>query len=55
MEIEVEMEIEKETPGTYRYKETATGKPPVQKTLYGQKWAVGEKPPKRIKVSVRGE
>jgi len=49
--MEVEMEIEKETPGTYRYREIARGKPPAIKTLYVQKWAF-EKPPKRIRVRI---
>lgn len=50
--IEAEFEIEKETKNTIRYEEVTDGKPPVIRTLYIQKWALGKNPPKRIKVTI---
>jgi len=51
----LEFELEKTTPGTYRYKEiTKNGQPPRVKTIYIGKWVVGEKPPERIRVTIEG-
>ena len=49
--IETSLVLERETKNTYRYEEKP-GKAPVLKTLYIQKWAVGDKPPKEIRVTV---
>jgi len=52
-EMVIEMEIEKETSNTYRYKEVPKrGQPPVVKTIYIQKWIFGEEPPRRIRVTI---
>jgi len=50
--IEVKLEIEKETKNTFRYEEVTEGRPPVVKTIYIQKWALGKNPPKRIKITI---
>ncbi len=42
--------LERETKNTIRYSEQANGKPPAVGTIYIQKWAVGEKPPKTLNV-----
>ncbi len=54
MRIEVELEIEKETKNTIRYAEVENeeGKPPILRTLYIQKWALGKQPPRRIQVTI---
>ncbi len=44
--------MERETKNTVRYQEQTEGKPPAIGTLYVQKWALGEKPPRTIKVTV---
>jgi len=49
----LEFELEKETPGTYRFREqTEDGKPPAVKTIYVAKWAIGKKAPTRLKVTI---
>jgi hypothetical protein len=49
----VQMDLEKETKNTIRYQERAQGgQPPRIGTLYIQKWALQEKPPKSIQVTV---
>ncbi len=50
---EVIMTMAKETKGTFVYEEKLeAGKPPVLKTQYIQKWALGPKPPEKIKVTI---
>jgi hypothetical protein len=52
--IEVILVKGKETKGTYVYEEPLGegGKPPVLKTRYIQKWALGSNPPEKIKVTI---
>jgi hypothetical protein len=52
--IEVVLVKARETKGTYVYEEElgASGKPPVLKTQYIQKWVLGSNPPNRIKVTI---
>jgi hypothetical protein len=52
--IEVVLVKAKETKGTYVYEEEfgAGGKPPILRTQYIQKWALGSDPPNRIKVTI---
>ena len=52
--IQVILAKGKETKGTYVYEEELDegGKPPVHKTQYIQKWALGSNPPARIKVTI---
>jgi ATP-dependent helicase/nuclease subunit A len=52
--IEVVLIKGKETKGTYVYEEELAegGKPPVLKTQYIQKWALGSNPPERIMVTI---
>ncbi len=52
--IEIIMVKAKETKGTYVYEEPLdeTAKPPVLKTQYIQKWALGSDPPEKIKVTI---
>ena len=50
--IEQNFTFEKETKNTYRYQVELEGKPPAITTLYIMKWALGTKPPVRIKVTV---
>ncbi len=53
MELTIKFEIEKETKGTYRFKEvTEAGKPPAVGTLYIQKWALPSPVPQKITVTV---
>ena len=54
MEIEVEMEFERETKNTFRYSEIARDKPPVVGSLYIQKWALSDRPD-RISVVIRAD
>jgi len=44
--------MERETKNTIRYQEDINGKPPAIGTLYLQKWLLGEKPPKKLTVTV---
>ena len=52
--IEVILTKAKETKGTYVYEEDIGDgeKPPVLKTQYIQKWALGSNPPGKIKVTI---
>ena len=52
--IEVFLAKAKETKGTYVYEEelSESGKPPILKTQYIQKWVLGSQPPNRIKVTI---
>lgn len=49
---EIVLEKEKETQNTIRYKYEPSGQPPAVKTVYIQKWALGENPPEEIKLTV---
>lgn len=44
--------LERETKNTVRYQEETEGKPPAIGTVYLQKWALGENPPRNITVTV---
>ena len=44
--------LERETKNTIRYQEDSNGKPPAIGTLYLQKWLLGDKPPKKLTVTV---
>ena len=50
--IERIMELERETKNTYRYAEQSDGQPPAIGTIYVQKWAVGNNPPRKLKITV---
>ena len=52
--IEVVLTLARETKGTYVYEEDLGdgGKPPVIRTQYVQKWALGSDPPKQIKLTI---
>lgn len=48
--------LERETKKTIRYEEAApTGTAPVVGTLYVQKWALGEEPPKSVTVTIESD
>lgn len=51
MEVKQVMEYEKSTKNTYRYK-AKTDSPPAIRTLYIQKWALGNEPPTTLTVTV---
>ena len=52
-EISVKMEIEKETKNTIRYAAVVEdGKPPAVKTVYIEKWAVGERAPNYLTITI---
>ena len=53
MEKTVKMTLGKTTKGTYVYEEAMGDQPPVLRTLYIQKWALGSDPPKEIHVTIR--
>ena len=53
MEKTVRMTLGKTTKGTYVYEEEGEGQPPVLRTLYIQKWALGSDPPKEIQVTIK--
>ena len=44
--------LERETKNTIRYQEDSNGKPPAIGTLYLQKWLVGDRPPRKLTVTV---
>jgi hypothetical protein len=46
------MTLEKETKGTYRYKEELSGQPEVIGLQYIRKWAVGTPPPQKIQLTI---
>jgi len=53
-EFEVVFTLEKSTKNTWKYGEQPeSGQPPRIGSLYVQKWALGEEPPKRIRVTVQ--
>jgi hypothetical protein len=44
--------LERETKNTVRYAEQTDGKPPAVGTIYVQKWAMGQNPPKPLVIRV---
>jgi len=44
--------MERETKNTIRYQEDSNGNPPAIGTLYLQKWLLGDRPPKKLTVTV---
>jgi hypothetical protein len=44
--------LERETKNTVRYAEQTDGKPPAVGTIYVQKWAMGQNPPKTLIIRV---
>jgi hypothetical protein len=52
--LQVLMTLSRETKGTYVYEEEPGegGKPPIIKTQYIQKWALGSNPPKKLRLTV---
>ena len=44
--------LERETKNTIRYAEQTDGNPPAVGTIYVQKWAIGDDPPKTLTVTV---
>jgi len=47
--VEIRFELERETKNTIRYTEVPeAGQPPRVGTLYVQKWALGQLPPRRL-------
>jgi hypothetical protein len=44
--------LERETKNTVRYAEQTDGKPPAVGTIYVQKWAMGQNPPKTLVITV---
>jgi hypothetical protein len=53
MNLSIEFSFEKETPGTYRFKENAEGPDVVVGTLYVKKSAMSD-PPKTLTVTIQG-
>jgi len=49
---EIVFELERETKNTYRYSEVTNGMPPAVRAIYIQKWALGDNPPRRIKITI---
>jgi hypothetical protein len=52
--LQVLLTLSRETKGTYVYEEELgeVGKPPVIKTQYIQKWALGSNPPKKLRLTL---
>lgn len=52
--LQILLTLSRETKGTYVYEEELGegGKPPIIKTQYIQKWALGSNPPKRLRLTV---
>ena len=49
----VQVELEKETTNTIRYKEKAApGAPPILGTIYIPKWVLGDSPPHALEVTI---
>ena len=44
--------LERETKNTVRYSEQTGGNPSAVGTIYVQKWAIGDNPPKTLTVTV---
>ena len=44
--------LERETKNTIRYSEQTDSNPPAVGTIYVQKWAMGDNPPKTLTVTV---
>lgn len=49
---EQNFKLEKETKNTWRYEAEQEGRPISVTTIYIQKWALGSKPPDKIKITV---
>ncbi len=45
--------LERETKNTIRYSEQTDGEPPTVGTIYIQKWAMGENPPKTLTITIK--
>jgi len=51
--VTIRFELERETKNTIRYTEAPdAGQPPRVGTLYVQKWALGQLPPRRLVVTL---
>jgi len=50
--LTLEFDQEKETKGTFRYREVESDRAPVIGTLYLKKFAVGRTPPVKLRVTV---
>lgn len=52
--FEMTFELEKETPGTFRYKEVTeeAGTPPVLQSIYVKKWVLGSTPPEKLTLTL---
>jgi len=51
--LKMAFQFEKATKNTYKYEEVPeSGQPPRIGSLYVQKWALGEEPPKQIAVTL---
>jgi len=44
--------VDRETKNTIRYAEKTDGQPPKVKTIYIEKWALGETFPRKVKVTI---
>lgn len=44
--------IEKETKNTVRYQAKTGGQPPAVRTVYIEKWWLGDKPPNEIRLTI---
>jgi len=53
--ITVQMTFEKATKNTHRYAEVTDREPPKIKTLYVQKWALPDPPPRSITVTISAD
>ena len=54
--LKIAFRLEKATKNTFKFEEQPeSGQPPRIGSLYVQKWAMGEDPPKRITVTVQPE
>jgi hypothetical protein len=51
-EFEAEFIIERETKNTVRYMAKAGGQPPAVRTIYIEKWFLGDNPPKTVKLRI---
>jgi hypothetical protein len=54
-EVEVQtltFSLERETKNTIRYAEQTDGKPLAVGTIYVQKWAMGQNPPKTLVITI---
>lgn len=54
-QMRIVFEFERSTKGTHRYQEVAETTEPVIGTLYVRKWAVGQRAPQRIVLTIQEE